>query len=99
MFFHCRRAVQTKRHLSFRCKGVEGEGVAGPAPGPAPVVGRCVIESKSRKSCKQCRFQRCLRAGMSVDMVMNEEERRDRMRVRASRGEKTDTQPISLVCI
>ncbi len=70
-----RRAVQTKRYVAFKCKVDEKEDVGG-------VSGRCTIESKSRKSCKHCRFQRCLRAGMSINLVMNDEERRDRMRVK-----------------
>ncbi len=43
----CRRAVQTKRYTSFKCKGED-----------LGVNDRCTIESKSRKSCKHCRFQR-----------------------------------------
>ena len=41
-----------------------------------PLNSGCVIESKSRKSCKSCRFQKCLSAGMKINYVMTFEEKR-----------------------
>ena len=34
--------------------------------------GECVIDSKTRKSCKKCRFDKCLEAGMKVTFVQLE---------------------------
>ena len=31
----------------------------------------CVIDSKTRKSCKKCRFDGCLKAGMKLSYVQN----------------------------
>lgn len=42
----------------------------------------CVIDSKSWKSCKRCRFQKCLEAGMKSSWVLSEPERRSRNAVR-----------------
>nr|AID52834.1 nuclear receptor [Tigriopus japonicus] len=39
---------------------------------------KCGIDSKSWKSCKFCRFQKCLSAGMRPNWVMNDEERTQR---------------------
>ncbi len=59
-----RRAVQTQHYKSFNC----------------PERRSCIIESKSRKSCKWCRFYKCVNlAGMKLDLVMSREERKDRM--------------------
>ena len=41
-----------------------------------PLNSECVIESKSRKSCKSCRFQKCLSVGMKIAYVMTFEEKR-----------------------
>ena len=58
-----RRAVQTEHYKVFLCEG----------------AGDCVIRSKSRKSCKLCRFQRCRDlAGMRVGLVMTPDEKRER---------------------
>ena len=40
-----------------------------------PPISNCVIESKSRKSCKSCRFQKCLSVGMKTSYVMTHEEK------------------------
>ena len=35
-------------------------------------LGKCVIDSKSRKSCRKCRFDACLKAGMIVSYVKHQ---------------------------
>ena len=37
---------------------------------------KCVIESKSRKSCKKCRFEKCLSVGMKINFVKSQEQKR-----------------------
>ncbi|XP_059098684.1 glucocorticoid receptor-like isoform X2 [Tigriopus californicus] len=39
----------------------------------------CVIDSTSRKSCKFCRYQKCLDAGMNPAYVLSPAERKDRI--------------------
>ena len=40
-----------------------------------PSTYECVIDSKSRKSCKSCRFQKCLSAGMKITYVITSREK------------------------
>ena len=37
----------------------------------------CVVDSKSRKSCKKCRFKKCVFVGMKISYVQTFEERRN----------------------
>ncbi len=49
------RSTKEQAYKEFVCRrGEEGSAV------------KCKIDSKSRKSCRQCRFLRCLRAGMTI---------------------------------
>lgn len=57
-----RRSVQNRSHERFACK----------------VAQNCMIDSKSWKSCKFCRFQKCLQSGMKPSLVLNEDERKIR---------------------
>ncbi len=67
-----RRSVQSNQHPFFKCLQKDHvEGVA--------VEGKCVIDSKSRKSCRRCRFDKCLAAGMVISWVMTESERKMRI--------------------
>ena len=55
--------MQTKSYEKFKCnKG----------------LGKCKIDSKSWKSCRYCRFQKCLASGMKPAWVLNESERKAR---------------------
>ena len=40
---------------------------------------KCLIDSKTRKNCKKCRFAKCLSVGMRVSWVLTQEERCQRM--------------------
>ena len=51
------RSVQNSSHKTFKQKCESG----------------CVIESKNRKSCKTCRFQKCVSIGMKVTFVRSNE--------------------------
>ncbi len=67
-----RRSVQSNQHPFFQC--LQKNQVNGVAVGE-----KCVIDSKSRKSCKRCRFDKCLSAGMVISWVMTESERKMRI--------------------
>lgn len=71
-----RRTVQNNHQTIFQCLGDLN----------------CVIDSKSRKSCKFCRFQKCLDAGMNPAYVLSDSERKDRI-VRKYRS-KTEANTI-----
>ena len=53
-----RRAIQKTRNPSFACK----------------FDGNCTIVEETRRCCKKCRFDKCLRAGMRAECVMQGEE-------------------------
>jgi hypothetical protein len=54
-----RRAVDNEKYTLFICN--EGK--------------NCVVRPKSWKSCKSCRFQKCLRAGMNVSSVLDNDQK------------------------
>ena len=54
-----RRAVHSDQFSNFECKIRFENGI----------VTNCVIDSKNRKSCKKCRFKKCLDAGMKPNWV------------------------------
>ena len=70
-----RRSVQNNHFPMFECdRGLDD----------------CVIESKTRKSCKFCRFQKCLdKAGLKVEQVLSYEERLKRVVARTNRFQGT----------
>ena len=35
-------------------------------------VGECIIDSKTRQSCKKCRFEKCLQVGMKIIFVQKQ---------------------------
>jgi hypothetical protein len=57
-------AVITKKSSEFNCRIQLENGNIAP----------CVIDSKNRQSCKKCRFEKCLSAGMNPNWVTNENE-------------------------
>lgn len=82
-----RRSVQSKQYPLFVCiasgnnnnlngtpKGVEKETHA-----------LCKINSKSRKSCKKCRFVRCINCGMRRAWVLSDEDRMKRLLQRTNK--------------
>ncbi len=57
-----RRAIQKTRTPNFVCK----------------LKGRCEINEETRRTCKKCRFDRCVLAGMNADCVMRGEQVQER---------------------
>ena len=58
-----RRSVQSQQYHLFVCS----------------TDSSCNLESKSRKCCKKCRFEKCLNIGMRPSWVLTPEERCQRM--------------------
>lgn len=57
-----RRAHQKTRHPKFTCV----------------FNGECEITVRNRRSCRKCRYDRCLQAGMRPELVLDETQRRQR---------------------
>ncbi len=49
------RSIKDEAHKGFSCRA-----------GSNPQSPACLINSKSRKSCRRCRFDQCLRVGMTI---------------------------------
>ena len=64
-FFH--RTVIKSQDTTLRC--LQGQGKP---------PGTCEINSKSRKSCKACRYDRCLKAGMKKELVVGSQYAREK---------------------
>ena len=58
-----RRSVQSNHYKVFECQQ----------------DGKCPVDSKGRKGCKYCRFQKCLENSMRISYVMTDQERKDRI--------------------
>ena len=70
-----RRSVQNNHYPLFEC---------------STGLKKCIIQSKTRKSCKFCRFQNCIvKAGLQMEQVMTFNERMERIRSRGG-GKRTD---------
>merc|ERR1712110_475621 len=65
-----RRSVQSQQYTVFECNSDN--------QARSPIF-PCRIDSKSRKSCKKCLFERCLTSGMRTAWVLTEEERKARL--------------------
>ena len=61
-----RRSVQNKAFIDFVCRSQQKHSKF------------CDINSKSWKSCKYCRFQKCQKSGMRTELVLNGIERKIR---------------------
>ncbi len=59
-----RRAHQKTRHPEFECKK----------------SGDCMVDTKSRRKCQKCRYERCLANGMNPDAVLNDDQKKIRFR-------------------
>lgn len=59
-----RRAIERSRNPKFVCK--KG--------------GTCEVNPVSRKSCRKCRFNKCLTAGMKTDFVLDDSQKKIRFR-------------------
>ena len=68
-----RRSVQNKAYEKFLCKNKQTR------------LQFCNIDSKSWKSCKYCRYNKCLESGMKPSFVLNEVERKIRHEKRTSK--------------
>ncbi len=80
-----RRSVQSNHYKFFCCTSQD------------PLVqasnsSSCLVNSKTRKNCKRCRFSKCLAVGMKVTWVLSEEERCKRMMQRSKVPKASITQ-------
>jgi len=57
-----RRSHQISRNPQFKCKK----------------SGRCITSGPLRRKCKRCRYERCLKAGMKPEAVLNGDEKKIR---------------------
>ncbi len=67
-----RRSVQSKQHLSFACMKTSASlenPTASRATSTASTV-KCQLDSKSRKSCKKCRFDKCLKVSVIIMILL-----------------------------
>ncbi len=68
------RSVKNKFYKSFQCKSL-GKTL-------------CVIESKGRRSCKKCRFDKCLEVGMKISYVLEKQEQCKQIMVQSKASPK-----------
>ena len=76
-----RRSIQNNKSDSYSCKK----------------SGSCSVDSKTKKNCARCRFDKCLAAGMKANWVLSDDERERRFRKsrekkRQMRQQSTDYQ-------
>nr|AIY67763.1 HR97a-like receptor 4 [Tigriopus japonicus] len=64
-----RRSIQNQTHPIYHCKAKKC----------------CIIDSKSRKSCAWCRFQKCLLAGMNPKWIITDQERKFKLEAKQSK--------------
>ncbi|XP_061430054.1 thyroid hormone receptor beta-like isoform X2 [Lethenteron reissneri] len=67
-----RRTIQKKLHPSYACK----------------FGGRCAVDRVTRNQCQECRFRKCLAAGMAADLVLDESKRQAKRRLIADNRER-----------
>ena len=65
VFYNCIHNCDLGQHLTFQCRIIFED---------CGTVAACIIDSKNRKSCKRCRFEKCLVAGMKPNWVSVESE-------------------------
>lgn len=95
-----RRSVQSKQYPLFVCNLNENNNLpinkinieTFKHHGESVASTLCTIDSKSRKSCKHCRFLRCISRGMRPGWVLSDE---DRMRRLLQRNRKQHRQQLS----
>ncbi|VDM57498.1 unnamed protein product [Angiostrongylus costaricensis] len=72
----------SQRHISYVCKADE----------------KCEINKQTRNVCQRCRYLKCIEAGMSADLVLNEEERvQKRELIKGNRERRHLEQLVSVV--
>ena len=81
-----RRSVQSKQYPLFVCNTnannnipITKTNIDAIAQGMDVTYTLCRIDSKSRKSCKHCRFLRCISCGMRPGWVLSDEDRMKRL--------------------
>jgi len=56
----------------------------------------CPVDQSVKKQCPRCRYQKCLGVGMQPELVLGEEERKERFRVSINRKHHVDQSPYLL---
>ncbi|GFS03068.1 thyroid hormone receptor beta [Elysia marginata] len=65
-------ALHYSRMLCNGCRAFFKRAIQGKVnPGGCKAEGNCIVDANSRKSCKACRFEACVRAGVDASKVQN----------------------------
>uniref|UniRef100_A0A914UZP3 Uncharacterized protein n=1 Tax=Plectus sambesii TaxID=2011161 RepID=A0A914UZP3_9BILA len=67
-----------QRSLSYTCKG----------------SGNCSVDKSTRNQCQQCRYDKCVRVGMAVDLVLNENQRTAKKQLIKENRERKEIEKI-----
>ncbi|RUS73646.1 hypothetical protein EGW08_018601 [Elysia chlorotica] len=68
-------ALHYTRMLCNGCRAFFKRAIQGKvSPGECKAEGKCIVDANSRKSCKACRFEACIRAGVDPSKVQHPRE-------------------------
>ena len=83
-----RRSVENEAYKMFSCTNKERDNVIG---------FNCPINSKSWKSCRYCRFQKCMTSGLQISLVLTPTQRELRKRKRMDNKLNRNNEEVSQI--